>query len=546
MVTLLNQETIQLFNIFVYTGLLFLHFLLASYSVVKIISFDKKISENILSPVTEKLYEEFKKLESNISKILLLLIFSGIFMIIYGFYNNPSYFENDKILFKLFLVIVISINGLIFHILTNTIQIGESLYNNKYIEYFKICAIISSMSWVWACFIGIARAWDNVVPFNEILFLYVFTLVLTYVVISILNKKGNVMTKTTFTFALIGVVAAYTLVGLTYFIMNFAKSEDIIRKIVEGKAEQKVEQKITEEKEKIKEKVKEKVKEVVDVVKKVEPPKTNVINDVRVPEEREVRKVIVKDTYNSWAYNLTKIDLSKIEKSNYDVVVIDTERKENRPFTKKEVESLKTKPDGSRRKVIAFVSLGQVERFRSYWKPEWAGKKPSWIGNKSTVWRGVYEINDLKDKEWISVSKSIIDKTMKNGFDGIMIGGLGFHKNKEDAAFFIKVVSNYAKLRNDKFLIFSQDTDELVKYEDYVNSIDGIVRQSVYYEMLSGKNRSNYYRNVVNKRLKELKAKNKHVFIIEYVDGKKWNSVEKEIESNGFIGFNSNVRLDKI
>lgn len=536
MISFLNQESLQLFNIFVYTGLVFLHFLLSSYAIFKIISFDVKLSKNILNPVTENLYEEFKVLEDKISKTLLLLIFSGLFIISFGFYNNPAYFENDKIIFKIFLVIIISLNGLILHYLTNKIQVGEVLYNNKYIEYFKICAIISSLSWIWACYIGVSRAWDNTFTFNEILLFYVFTLVFTYIVISILKKKGNVMNKTTFAFALIGVVSAYILVGLTYFIMNFSKSEDIIKRIVEGKTEQKV----VEQKEKIKEKVKEKVSEVT------QPKATDVINDVRVPAEREVRKVVVKDTYDSWAYNLTKINTSNIAKSNYDVVVIDTERKENRPFTKKEIESLKTKPDGSRRKVIAFVSLGQVERFRRYWKPEWSGKKPSWMGNKSTVWRGVYEIKDIKNKEWISISQNIVNRAMETGFDGIMIGGLGFHKNKEDAAFFIKIVSNYAKLRKDDFLIFSQDTDELVKYEDYVNSIDGIVRQAVYYEMLSGKKRSNNYVNTVVNRLKELKAKNKHIFIIEYVDGKEWKSVEKQIQENGFIGFNSNVRLDKI
>ena len=68
----------------------------------------------------------------------------------------------------------------------------------------------------------------------------------------------------------------------------------------------------------------------------------------------------------SWHYQLQDINPSAIAKSPADMVVIDYSG-ENGAFTKAQVERMKRKPDGSRRVVIAYMSIGEAETYRWYW-----------------------------------------------------------------------------------------------------------------------------------------------------------------------------------
>src|SRR5690606_6912430 len=79
----------------------------------------------------------------------------------------------------------------------------------------------------------------------------------------------------------------------------------------------------------------------------------------------------------SWAFQLVNLgpeEQAKIAASPFDLVVIDSEQfpqDKEVPLTKEEVERMKTKPDGSKRLVIAYFSVGEAEDYRWYWKPEW-------------------------------------------------------------------------------------------------------------------------------------------------------------------------------
>lgn len=76
--------------------------------------------------------------------------------------------------------------------------------------------------------------------------------------------------------------------------------------------------------------------------------------------------------------------LEALRNSDYDVIYIDSfynhrARPENQtPLTKEEVESLKTKPDGGRRQVIAYLAIGTAEQNRWYCQDDWV-----WIDPKN-------------------------------------------------------------------------------------------------------------------------------------------------------------------
>ncbi|WP_274034245.1 hypothetical protein, partial [Escherichia coli] len=74
-------------------------------------------------------------------------------------------------------------------------------------------------------------------------------------------------------------------------------------------------------------------------------------------------------------YQLRNLDAANrklIADSPYDLVVIDFARGEDRheiPLTREEVAEMQKKPDGGKRIVIAYLSIGETENYRYYWKP---------------------------------------------------------------------------------------------------------------------------------------------------------------------------------
>ena len=71
----------------------------------------------------------------------------------------------------------------------------------------------------------------------------------------------------------------------------------------------------------------------------------------------------------------------------------------------KDIEELKVKDNGGKRIVIAYLSIGEAEDYRYYWKKKWNKKKPKWIIKENENWEGNYIV-----KYWSPEWKNIIKK----------------------------------------------------------------------------------------------------------------------------------------
>ena len=100
----------------------------------------------------------------------------------------------------------------------------------------------------------------------------------------------------------------------------------------------------------------------------------------------------------SWAYQLTNLgeaQQKRIADSSYDLVVVDyawspVEGQAEVPLTREQVAAMQRKPDGSKRLIIAYLSIGETENNRYYWKPEWNKARPAWMGKENKDWKGNY------------------------------------------------------------------------------------------------------------------------------------------------------------
>ena len=106
----------------------------------------------------------------------------------------------------------------------------------------------------------------------------------------------------------------------------------------------------------------------------------------------EAQRVARLSAAQSWGYQLNGIKLDELQKSPYDLLVVDatTGLAEERPFTAKEVAALKRKPDGSARVVVSYLSVGESEDYRpEYFSKEYMEEDaPDWLMGENKDWKG--------------------------------------------------------------------------------------------------------------------------------------------------------------
>jgi cysteinyl-tRNA synthetase, unknown class len=119
-------------------------------------------------------------------------------------------------------------------------------------------------------------------------------------------------------------------------------------------------------------------------------------------EARQGRRPLL--AAKTWHYQLTNYDLEKLNAVDADVFVIDYALEGGKvPMSREQVTRLQKKPDGRRRYVIAYHSIGEAEEYRYYWQPGWREQKPVWLGPENCAWPKAHAIRYWRD-EWKDIS----------------------------------------------------------------------------------------------------------------------------------------------
>jgi cysteinyl-tRNA synthetase, unknown class len=257
----------------------------------------------------------------------------------------------------------------------------------------------------------------------------------------------------------------------------------------------------------------------------------------------------------SWAFQLKNLgpdQQAKIAASPYDLVVIDSEQfpqDKEIPLTREEVERMKIKPDGSRRLVIAYFSVGEAENYRYYWKPEWNKTKPSWVGKENKQWGGNFLVK-YWDPTWQNIimgnPKSFADQVINSGFDGFYIDRVDAYyyygdtseKRVQMTDFIIKLAT-YIRSKKSDALILAQNAEELLEYPNYVKAIDGIAKEDLVYG-ISHTEKINPAGDIAHssKLLSGAKNAGKAIFVIEYLTKPELISdAVKRVKDLGFVPY---------
>lgn len=161
------------------TAIVFTHFALAAFCFVTIVGMDIKLLRRYGAPASAALCDEVGQVKHAVTYGLLGLWASGLVIVAHGMWASPGYLDNQKLWFKLFVVVALTLNGVLIHRAGRVLQPGVTLagLDDRSALLLNLAGATSSISWLWACLLGTARAWNGTLSFQTLFVYYLASLV---------------------------------------------------------------------------------------------------------------------------------------------------------------------------------------------------------------------------------------------------------------------------------------------------------------------------------------------------------------------------------
>ena len=82
--------------------------------------------------------------------------------------------------------------------------------------------------------------------------------------------------------------------------------------------------------------------------------------------------------------------VSKLAACGRDWIVLDARFSSDEPWTTNDLSAIRAGKAG--RKVIAYLSIGEAEDYRAYWKSAWRTNPPTFLLGENPEWKGNYRV----------------------------------------------------------------------------------------------------------------------------------------------------------
>lgn len=278
---------------------------------------------------------------------------------------------------------------------------------------------------------------------------------------------------------------------------------------------------------------------------------------------RQRRQAI--NAVRTWGVQLRYLDRAAIAETPLDLIVMDyaphPKKDVEIPYAAGDIAGLKSKPGGGRRLVIAYLSIGEAERYRSYWKSAWDAPetRPAWLGTENALWPGNYLVK-FTDPEWQSIifgtPESYLDRIIAAGFDGVYLDRADAFQdpgqNEDEAAEamvrYVSRLADHARRLNPQFLIIMQNAEELIRFSALRQRLDGLSKEDLSFgnDNSSLANAPQMVRDSLA-NLRRAKKAGLAVFTLEYLsDAEKTAHVRAIAAREGFVLYVAERLLDKM
>lgn len=287
----------------------------------------------------------------------------------------------------------------------------------------------------------------------------------------------------------------------------------------------------------------------------------------------------------SWGYLLQNVKATEIHQSPFDLVVVEPqlESDPSKTISRTMVKLMKTKPRSrNNRIVLAYLSIGEAESYRSYWKKDWKISPPSWLGKENQNWEGNFKVR-YWDPEWQALILRQLEKLLVAGFDGIYLDIVDawyywgdrytydkgfeiyqptdpredFSRSAKTMLIWLEKLASYSQTEsvnhNPSFLIFPQNGEQMIDHLSpsdktrYWKTVDGIGVEDLFY---FGKGGENNPLNIEKERLRLLRTfvkMGRQVLSVEYITRAGTNpQYESLAKKEGFIPYRGTRLLDRL
>ncbi|MEA1832376.1 MJ1477/TM1410 family putative glycoside hydrolase [Methylobacterium durans] len=272
---------------------------------------------------------------------------------------------------------------------------------------------------------------------------------------------------------------------------------------------------------------------------------------------RRVSARLASVDVRSWGCQYQQIDLGRVAASDLDMIVLDPVVDGER-ISLDALPNLRVKPDGGRRLVLAYLSVGEAESYRAYWQSSWRETPPDWLGPENARWPGSFAVKYWHPawRAMIAGDGGAIDALCTAGFDGVFldrVDAYGDWREREmqarrEMVDLVGVLSARAKSQRPGFVVVAQNAEPLLMNDAYCGSIDAVSKESLLYN-LHGEGVENTDDDVrwSMTYLERARARGLPVLAIEYLDDTVTRlRARARLTRLGFVPFFGNRLLDRL
>lgn len=216
-----------------------------------------------------------------------------------------------------------------------------------------------------------------------------------------------------------------------------------------------------------------------------------------------------------WTYLLQNVEVEEnidaLVNSHYDLVVIDDVRTifDLIDYDMSDaVSQIKNSSNslGQDKIVVAYIDIGEAEDYRWYWEDGWKIGDPEFIVVEDPDgWSGNFPVK-YWDEDWKDIiiydESSYLNQLLEDGFDGIYLDWIEAFEDDdviakakqdevdpaEEMIDFIEEIAIYCREQDQDFIIIAQNALELGEYDEYLEIIDGVAQEQIWFDGLADAN----------------------------------------------------------
>lgn len=264
------------------------------------------------------------------------------------------------------------------------------------------------------------------------------------------------------------------------------------------------------------------------------------------------------DGVTSFLCQLQDLDLAAVRETCYDLVIIDysSDGGEASEFTAAEIAALADAAAGPKI-VLSYMSIGEAEEYRFYWRDGWTPGEPSWLDAENPDWAGNFTVR-YWEEDWQAIILEYTDRLLDAGFDGAYLDRIDVYEEYErrgrsnaaaEMVAFVEAIHAHAAARNPDFLLVVQNAAELAdRFPEYLEIVDGIGQEDIHYGYVEDDTPTPAaVTREMQRHLDTFRAAGKLVLTIDYATTPAWiDDAYAKSRERGYVPLVTTRALDRL